>query len=218
MRSKQNIATYAISRRRKTSIIVLCLLGAASLVWLDHSSLIPGRNRRPKSEEQAKARDLERYDGKTFTVVTVIDGDTFDIDIPDGKYDNTRIRLLGVDSPETMSDKNAAMYFSPQAAEFTTGLTSGQSVTVYLDAPNPTRGKYGRLLAYVQLPDSRFLNEVLLSEGFAYADLRFRHSFYNRYRQLEAGARSGQKGLWQAVTRRQLPEWLRERQPSLLNR
>ena len=115
MRSKQDNATHAISKRRKTSIIVLCLLGAVSLAWLDHSSLAPGRNRRPKSEEQAKAYDLERYNGKVLAVVTVIDGDTIDIDIADGEHKNTRIRLLGVDSPETGSDKDAAMYFSPQA-------------------------------------------------------------------------------------------------------
>ena len=218
MRPKQNSATYAISKRRKTGLIILCLLGAVSLAWLDHSSLLSGRNRTPKSDERARAHDLQRYNGKVFSVVTVIDGDTIDIDTADGQYKSTRIRLLGVDSPETPSGQMAAMYFGPQAAEFTRALALAKPVTVYLDAPNPTRGKYGRLLAYVQLPDGRFLNEVLLSEGFAYADLRFRHSFYNRYKQLEAGARSGRKGLWQDVTRGQLPEWLRQREPGLLNR
>ena len=90
------------------------------------------------------------------------------------------------------------------------GLTLGKKVTVYLEE-HRTRGKYGRLLAYVQLPDRRFLNEVLLIEGFAYADLRFGHSFYNRYKQLEAAARSQKKGLWAGVTPEQLPEWLQKR-------
>jgi endonuclease YncB( thermonuclease family) len=60
------------------------------------------------------------------------------------------------------------------------------------------------------------LNEVLLTEGFAYADLRFRHSYYNKFKQLEAAARSREKGLWEAVTHEQLPEWLQSRNPALL--
>ena len=102
------------------------------------------------------------------------------------------------------------MYFGPQAAEFAKRLTLGESVTVYLDMPNPTRDKYGRLLAYLQLPDGRFLNEALLAEGCAYADPRFPHSFFNKYQQLEASARSRKKGLWQNITADQLPPWRRE--------
>jgi endonuclease YncB( thermonuclease family) len=64
-------------------------------------------------------------------------------------------------------------------------------------------------LAYVELPDGRFLNEVLLAEGCSYADMRFSHSFYNRYKQLQAAAKSGKKGLWQNVTPDQLPQWLK---------
>jgi len=87
---------------------------------------------------------------------------------------------------------------------------------VYLDATEHTRGKYGRLLAYVQLPDGRFLNEVLVAEGFAYADLRFRHIFYHKYPRLEASARSRKKGLWEKVTRDQLPKWLQRKKSRLL--
>jgi endonuclease YncB( thermonuclease family) len=60
------------------------------------------------------------------------------------------------------------------------------------------------------------LNEVLLADGFAYADVRFRHSLYNRYKQLESAARGQKKGLWAKVRREQLPEWLQEKKPTLL--
>lgn len=99
------------------------------------------------------------------------------------------------------------MYFGPEASEFTTKLALRKQVTIYLDEENRTRDKYERLLAYVQLPDGRFLNEVLLSEGFAYADSLFRHSFYNKYKQLESAARSQKRGLWEKVTPDQFPEW-----------
>jgi len=207
-----------MSRRRRTTQIALCLLAIAVLIWLDHSPLRCKWQPQPKSIEQAKAYDLEKYHTKTFTVVNVVDGDTIDIAIPDGQHRYTRIRLWGVDAPETKSPKVGVMYFGPQAADFATELALGKEITVYLDTQNRTRGYYGRLLAYVQLPNGRYLNEVLLTEGFAYADLRFRHSFYNKYKQLEASARSQKKGLWQEVTRDQLPEWLQKKKPNLLKK
>jgi endonuclease YncB( thermonuclease family) len=216
MRSKKGKPAYAMSRRRKKAITILCLLAAALLILLDRSFI--RHNWRPllQSGEQTEARDLEKYHAKTFTVVKVVDGDTIDIDIPDGTRETTRIRLLGIDAPETHSAQLGEMYFAAEAAEFVKELSLGKDVTVYLDSPNPTRGKYGRLLAYVKLPDGRFLNEVLLSEGYVYADLRFEHSLFNKYTQLQASARSLNKGLWQNVIREQLPPWLQRMQPDLL--
>jgi micrococcal nuclease len=215
---KRNRPTRPMSRRRKAGIILLCVLGFALLGWLDRRT---ARHRWPyrlASEIPTQAYDLENYHGKTFTVAHVIDGDTLDIDVPDGRSERTRTRLLGIDAPETHSDQSPPMFFGPQASDDARELAQGQSVAVYLDAPNPTRGKYGRLLAYIQLPDGRFLNEILLSEGCAYADRRFRHSFFNKYRQLEASARSKERGLWQDVTHDQLPEWLQRMEPNLLNK
>jgi micrococcal nuclease len=198
-------------------VFALIALGAAVLVWLDRTPLSQRLRRpRPESEEQVKTHDVSRYDGKTFTVVKVVDGDTLDIDIPDGKYQNTRIRLLGIDAPETKNRNGEPDYFGAEAAGFATKLALGKGVVVYLDEGGRTRGKYGRLLAYVKLPDEEFLNEVLLAEGYAYADLRFRHGLYNKYKQLEAVARSQNKGLWQEVRREQVPEWLQRKRPALL--
>jgi len=211
-------STYAMSpptAGQRTAVFVLCILLGAVFIWLDHSPVRRKRQPGPKSDQQAEAYDFEKYHAKTFTAADVVDGDTIDIDIPDGKYEHTRIRLWGIDTPETKNPKLGVMYFGPQAADFTRKLTLGKPVQVYLEE-HRTRGKYDRLLAYVKLPDGRFLNEVLLTEGFAYADLRFRHSFYNKYRQLEASARSQKKGLWEEVTRPQLPEWLQRKRAHLL--
>lgn len=197
---------------------ILGLLLVAFFIWLDHSSIRLSWQSQSKSRDQQKAYDIEKYHTKTFAVLNVVDGDTIDIGISDGKYNNTRIRLWGIDTPETKSEEYGVMYYGPEAAEFTKKLSFGKQVTIYLDTSNNTRDKYERLLAYVQLPDGRFLNEVLIAEGYAYADLRFRHSFYNKYQQLEASARSLKKGLWEKVTRRQLPEWLQREKPKLLRK
>ncbi len=199
-----------MSRRRRNGIIAVCVLAAIILVRLDQSTVRNKGQSEPKSDEQVKAGDLEKYHEKTFLVTNVVDGDTIDIDAPDGKFGHTRIRLWGVDTPETKKPGAEVMYFGPEATEVTTKLALGKQVRLYLDSKS-TRGKYGRLLAYVQLPDGEFLNEVLLAEGFAYADLRFRHNFYYKYQQLETIARSQKKGLWEKVTREQLPQWLQRK-------
>lgn len=199
-----------MSRRKRNAIVTLALVFAAVLVFLDHSPL--KRSWRPQTN------DLEKYHAKSFTVANVVDGDTLDVDIPDGTYQHTRIRLWGVDTPETKSNKYGVMYFGPEATNFTTEMTMGKKVTLYLDQNSRTRGKYGRLLAYVKLPDGTFLNESLLTEGFAYADLRFRHGLYNKYKGLQAVARQQKRGLWLQVTRDQLPQWLQREQPNLLKK
>ena len=66
------------------------------------------------------------------------------------------------------------------------------------------------------LPDGKYLNEVLISQGFAYADLRFAHSFYNKYKSLQERAKKKNKGLWKNVTSKDLPQWLRNKRPKLL--
>jgi micrococcal nuclease len=196
--------------------MVLGLLAAGVFIALDHTSVSYHRQRRHRSDRQIRAQDFQKYHAKTFKVINVVDGDTIDLGIPDGQDQHTRIRLLGVDTPETKSEEFDIMYFGPEAAEFTDRETLGKEVVVYLDEANHTRDKYDRLLAYIQLPEGDFLNEKLLSQGFAYADLRFDHSFYNKYHQLQASARSLKRGLWKEVSREQLPQWLQREKPNLL--
>jgi endonuclease YncB( thermonuclease family) len=211
MPPKHTSSTCAMSRKKRNIILLLSLLLLALLVLLDNTLIKHKWQSQPKSEEQAKTYDLEKYHAKNFAVIHVIDGDTLDIDIPDGQSGYTRIRLLGIDAPEKTAASDE-MYFSSEATEFAKKIALGKQVEVFLDEATETRGKYGRLLAYVKLPDGKFLNELLLSEGFAYADLRFGHSFYNKYKQIESRARNSKKGLWKNVTPIQMPLWLRERE------
>lgn len=205
-----------MSKRRRNMLVALVLVLTAALAGLDHSALKSGRQPQAKSEEQVRAYDLQKFHARTFTVLKVVDGDTIDINVPDGKYRHTRIRLLGIDALETRGTEPAVHRLGREAAEFVRKTALKKEVTVYLDEGDHTRGKYGRLLAYVQLPDETFLNELLVVEGFAFADLRFHHSYYNKYQQLQAVALKQSRGLWPRLTRRQLPQWLRERKPNLL--
>ena len=86
-------------------------------------------------------------------------------------------------------------------------MLTGRDVHVVL-SPGRTRGKYGRLLAYVYLErGGRMFNEALLEEGCAYADLRFAHHYYDRFKEIERGARQSGVGLWAGVSLEGMPEW-----------
>lgn len=154
--------------------------------------------------------DFQTYHNKIFTVVEVVDGDTVDIDQPDGKFPDTRIRMWGVDTPEVAGSPAGEMYFGKEASEFTKQTLANRKVRVLLSTRR-TRDKYGRLLAYLELLESGdSFNELLIAEGYGYADWRFDHPLKMQYKSVERKARRAGLGLWANVTPDQFPPW-RER-------
>ena len=181
--------------RRRASFALGSLLVIAAIVC-DH-----------KRQPVASGDDQARYHDRSFRVVRVVDGDTLDIDAPDGGKPVTRIRLWGVDTPEVRGNGRSAMHFGKEASAFAHRTLDGQDVHVVL-SPSSTRGKYGRLLAYISLDrGGRMFNEMLIEEGYAYADLRFKHHYFDRFRATERRARKAGVGLWKNVTLDKMPEW-----------
>jgi len=179
-------------RRRPLTLGSLLLLGLLVIV---------ARWRLPQGSDQ------ERYHDRHFRCVRVVDGDTIDIDVPDGQYPHTRIRLWGVDTPETVWPGRPQMYFGPEASAFTRSCVEGVNVRVEL-SPGRSRDKYGRLLAYVYYGDPPvMLNEELIARGYGYADRRFDHPWKTRFAQLEERARKDRQGLWAGVKPEQMPAW-----------
>jgi micrococcal nuclease len=148
-----------------------------------------------------------KYHDQSFRVVHVVDGDTLHIDIQDGGHEATRVRLWGVDTPETGHGNTPEMYFGPEAKQFTKETLDGRTIHLVL-AETKTRDKYDRLLAYVFLERGGVMfNELLLEEGYAYADRRFPHHYRDQFEVLESRARREKKGLWAGVTFERLPPW-----------
>jgi micrococcal nuclease len=205
-----------MSRRSKNAIILVCVLVAVVLVLIDRS-FCPFKSAPSNDVVTRSPSDFAKYHKQSFRVTYVVDGDTIDIDVPDSDRSNTRLRLLGIDTPETKHPRMGKMHFGSQASEYTSKMTLNKKVTIYLDTVANQRDKYGRLLCYVYLEDGQVLNELLVSQGYAYADLRFKHSFYNKYKTLQNQAKKNQLGLWKNVTTDDLPAWLIERKPGILN-
>jgi len=163
--------------------------------------------------------DHQRYHDRVFRVVRVVDGDTFDIDIPDADKPTTRVRLWGVDTPEVAksggtgrgrdggASPTKGMHFGVEASAFARETLLGEDVRIVL-APDRTRGLYGRLLAYAFIDrDGPMFNELLLERGYAYADLRFEHVYKRQFKAIEKRARRNGIGLWRDVTPGEMPEW-----------
>ncbi len=179
--------------RRVLTLLCLGLLG---------SGLVCVQSAAPVAND-----DASRYHDRTFRVARVVDGDTLDIDVPDGDKQVTRIRLWGVDTPEVAGRGKPDMHFGPEASAFAKTTLEGKSVHVVL-SPDRTRGLYGRLLAYVFLErGGRMFNEMLLEEGYAYADLRFAHTYKKRFETLDKRARRARVGLWANISLEKMPSW-----------
>jgi endonuclease YncB( thermonuclease family) len=154
--------------------------------------------------------DVDRYHQRSFRVKRVVDGDTLIVDAGDpftGEAE-TRIRLLGVDAPESVHPTRPPDYYGPEASGFAERLAEGKTVTLRLVAER-TRGHHDRLLAYVTLPDGTMLNRALIAEGYGYADPRFAHPLKQVFRSTQREARRRRLGLWKDVTRSQLPHYYR---------
>lgn len=173
-------------KQRKAAGLLIALIVIVALALLDHAAgVLPVDD------------DWHRYHGQTFEVLRVIDGDTFDLSVPDGERATTRVRLWGVNTPEMgkPSEDTPPQPWANEATEFARDLLAGQRVTLYLQE-HRLRGGYGRLLAYVRLPDGRFLNAALIENGLSKHDDRWGHDRAETYEQLEQEAREGRRGMW----------------------
>jgi micrococcal nuclease len=211
---KTKRSRHAMSRRSRDFLFILAIAIAILAVVIDKTALRPVRRRIVESKQRGP--DGQKYHGKTFTVVNVVDGDTFDLDIADGENDTTRIRPLGVDTPETVHPKYPPMYYGSEATEYTEELVLNKKVTIEIDTVSKSRDIYGRLLCFVRLDDGSDFGVTMIENGLAYADLRFEHGRYEKYTQLQLKAVKARVGLWDKVEKKQFPKWLQRKYPKII--
>ena len=130
--------------------------------------------------------NVEPPDGDLALVVDVIDGDTIDVVINGEEY---RVRYVGVDTPEREEP------FYKEAATANRDLVGGKEVVLVKDISDTDQ--YGRLLRYIYLPDSTFVNAELIANGFA-RTITFPPNVANAdyFAELQSEAREAQRGFW----------------------
>ncbi|PID87035.1 MAG: hypothetical protein CSB13_01365 [Chloroflexi bacterium] len=133
--------------------------------------------------------------GIPAVVVKVADGDTATFTL-NGKEETAR--FIGVDTPETVHPDKPTQCYGPEASALTKEMLEKGS-TVYLEIGEEERDRYGRLLAYVYLPDGRMLNELLLQGGYGEVlIIKPNDRYADRFQQAEDQAQAAGRGLWSA--------------------
>jgi micrococcal nuclease len=129
----------------------------------------------------------------TYRVIAYADGDTITVDM-NGTPE--RIRMVGVDTPETKKPDAPAQCYANEAAKFTSDKLTNASVRLEADTKSDNRDRYSRLLRYVFLQDNTMLNKKLIEDGYGFAYTQFPFDKKAEFIAAQESARLQKKGLW----------------------
>lgn len=129
-----------------------------------------------------------------FQVTKVVDGDTIDVSYF-GRVE--RIRLIGINTPESVNPRRPVECFGKEAAVEATKLLAKQLVSLESDKTQADRDKYGRMLRYVRIKGGVFYNLEIIKKGFA-REYTFKvpYAYQKDFKNAEADARKNKRGLW----------------------
>ncbi len=142
------------------------------------------------------------YNYEDILVIRAVDGDTLEL------QNKERVRLIGMDTPEvheseklyrdarkTHQDVRTIQDMGRKAWAFTRTLVEGKRVRLVFDVEK--RDRYGRLLAYVYLPDGLFVNAEIVNQGYAsLLTIPPNVAHADELRRLYQEARESKRGLW----------------------
>jgi len=142
--------------------------------------------------------------GREAVVIRVVDGDTVDVIFPDNS--TARVRLIGIDTPETYSSNSPYEYegitdtsclseWGGRASKFAKDKLEGKSITLVSEPNANTRDIYGRLLAYIHI-EGEDINATMVQGGFARVYTEGQSSRMDEYLAEEMAAQSNSVGLW----------------------
>ena len=175
-------------QKRQLISVVLTLIFAGG-VWVAQKQ---GWIEKPVEES---AVPIQQTDPGYYQVSKFEDGDTITVNL-NGK--NEKIRLIGVDTPETKDPRKPVQCFGQLASDFTKSLIGTSQVRLAGDPTNSNRDKYDRLLRYVYLPDGRLVNAEIIKQGYGFAYITFPFQKMDEFKNYEKQAREQSLGLWGA--------------------
>lgn len=130
----------------------------------------------------------------TYLVSKVVDGDTLDVSI-DGVI--TRIRLIGIDTPEVVDPRKPVECFGKEASEKMKELVFGKKVRLKSDSSQGDKDKYGRLLRYIFTEDNANINLQMIIGGYAYEyTYLVPYQYQASFKKAEKEAKDNGRGLW----------------------
>lgn len=149
---------------------------------------------------------IENGDVEAFKLLSVIDGDTI---IIDNQGVNTKVRMIGIDTPESVhEDESKNTVYGTYASDYTKELLKNVD-TVYLTYDVELTDQYNRLLAYVWLEEptdvddineieTKMVNYNLLANGYAVNKVYMPNNKYaEQFDIARCDAQKQEIGLWQ---------------------
>lgn len=132
---------------------------------------------------------------KTEALVTrVVDGDTIEVLLSGEKK---KVRLIGINSPESVDPRRAVECFGKDASNHAKELLTNKTVFLEADSSQNDVDKYKRLLRYVWLDQETNFNRQMIADGYAYEytyDLPYKYQ--SSFKQAQIDAQAAKKGLW----------------------
>jgi endonuclease YncB( thermonuclease family) len=159
----------------------------AVIVWLVVYVILP------KTDLKTDKLIITKASPGYYFVSKVYDGDTIAVNM-DGREE--KVRMIGVDTPETHKPNSPVECYGQQASEYTTKMLAGKEVKLEPDPLNQNRDRYQRLLRYIYTKDGQLYNAELIRQGYGFAYLSFPFTKAEEFRQLQTKARANNAGLW----------------------
>jgi len=153
----------------------------------------------PLSQSELQENNLSEL--QSGQVISITDGDTIQVILNQKKE---TIRLIGIDTPETVDPNKEIECYGPEASKSLSDKILNKIVIIETDPSQELRGKYNRLLAYIYLPASSSENPILnninlwmIQEGYA-QEYTYSNSYkyQKEFKTAELKAQENNKGLW----------------------
>ncbi|MBC9957634.1 thermonuclease family protein [Yimella sp. cx-51] len=150
------------------------------------------------SSTRSAAPEVAATAGALHQVAGIVDGDTIKVWIGGTRVG---VRLLGVDTPETVKPGYSQGCFGKQASSKMQSLVQSKQVHLVPDATQGDKDRYGRLLRYVLLPDGRDVSQQMIAGGFG-REYTYAAAYAKQgtFRAAQSSAQAARAGLWGACT------------------
>ncbi len=149
----------------------------------------------PSPTQESTSTTTTPANMQTAKVTRVIDGDTIDVSF-DGKTE--RIRIIGIDTPETVDPRKPVECFGQEASAVAKEQLTDETVQLESDPTQGERDKYNRLLRYVWMDDGTVdFGKLMIATGYAHEyTYNLPYKYQKEYKQAQKDAEEGKKGLW----------------------
>lgn len=129
-----------------------------------------------------------------YAVSNVVDGDTLKVNI-NGTIET--VRLIGMDTPETVDPRKPVQCFGKEASNKAKELLAGKKIRLETDPTQGELDKYSRRLAYIYTEDGTFYNKYMIEQGYAHEyTYEIPYKYQAEFKAAQKSAQENQRGFW----------------------